>query len=88
MIYCDKRLWKDEWCHFGAGFIITIIASFFVGSFIGVGVAVMAGIAKEAYDQYKYQGADFLDFFTTVLGGISGMLIFEILSKIFNWISF
>jgi len=83
-VNCTKIPGKDKGCHFIAGFIIALIASVIVGGLVGFGIAVLAGVLKEAYDQYKYRGADFVDLFATVAGGAVGMFAFQVLHKFFE----
>ena len=63
---------KDKIYHTIAGFIITLIVGLYFGVGYGLIMGALAGVAKEAYDEYSYRGADFFDFFATLLGTFLG----------------
>lgn len=63
---------RDKLLHFIAGMLITALVAVVFARFapLAVTVAVLAGFAKEAYDEYSYGGWDWKDLFATVLGGV------------------
>ncbi len=70
----------DKLLHFIAG---TLIAAFFAlvipyTAGICVLFAAIAGVAKEAFDQYRYKGWDWLDLAYTMAGGF--------IIQIFAWL--
>ncbi len=79
MIDCNKIPYNDKGCHLIAGFTITLIIGF-IAYYLGFNNHVvyglvagsLAGAAKEAYDEYTYDGADFFDFFATIVGVFFG----------------
>ena len=58
----------DKIYHFIAGFVITLVMGLFTTLLIGLAVGTLAGVLKEAYDEYDYQGADVMDFIATLAG--------------------
>lgn len=69
----------DLQAHFWCGAILGFISYFFIGCWALVVVALIA-LIKEVYD-YKHPNhtADFLDWVATVLGGILGLILGEVL---------
>ena len=69
----------DKQAHFWTGSIIGFITYIFIGCWALVVVALIA-LIKEVYD-YKHPNhtADFLDWVATVLGGILGLILGEVL---------
>jgi len=70
---------KDKVLHVVAGFVITLSVGFiayYLGyeypQGYGVLAGALAGVAKEAFDEYRYGGADFFDFFATIVGVFFG----------------
>ncbi len=59
---------QDKVLHILAGLIITIAVGFALTVSHGVLAGVIAGLAKELYDQYDYNGFDFLDLLATYAG--------------------
>lgn len=69
----------DKKLHFIAGLCITCIAVLLcylcngtVKLWFGLGFGVIAGVAKEVYDQITYGGFDKLDMFYTWAGALLG----------------
>lgn len=58
-----------------AGFIIAAIVTIPFGLGWGIIAGLLAGLFKEMYDEYKYKGADFFDFFATIFGTFLGAII-------------
>lgn len=75
-IPCDKKL------HFIAGLIIAILGGVIIDPITGLSFAIAAGIAKECYDDWKYNGYDIKDMFATWVGGCVG---FAVVSLINYW---
>ena len=70
MIPTDKKY------HFLAGIIICfVVALIFKNPMFGLIAAVVAGLAKEAYDYYDYGKFDFADALATWVGGIAGYIV-------------
>jgi hypothetical protein len=72
----------DKQAHFFTGFILGFISYIFIGCWAILLVALIA-LAKEVYD-YKHPNhtADFLDWVATVLGGILGLILGEVLWQV------
>lgn len=68
---------SDKMLHFIAGMLITAIVAVIVPRFapLAVTVAVVAGLAKEVYDEITYGGFDFKDWLATVIGGVVMQII-------------
>ena len=64
----------DKIYHFIAGFMITLIVSCILEPVMGLVAGVSAGVLKEAYDKYSYNGADFFDLFATVVGSMVAVI--------------
>jgi hypothetical protein len=69
----------DKQAHFWTGSMLGFITYIFIGCWALVFVALIA-LIKEVYD-YKHPNhtADFLDWVATVLGGILGLILGEVL---------
>ena len=69
----------DKQAHFWTGSILGFVSYIFIGCWALVFVALIA-LLKEVYD-YKHPNhtADFLDWVATVLGGILGLILGEVL---------
>jgi hypothetical protein len=69
----------DKQAHFWSGAIIGFVSYIFIGCWAILGVALIA-LIKEVYD-YKHPNhtADFWDWVATVLGGILGLILGEVL---------
>ena len=66
----------DKLYHFAAGLIIGAAGAYFTGKpEIGVGLAALAGGAKELYDKHNGGTVEALDFITTFIGGVVGVLL-------------
>lgn len=66
----------DKKLHFFAGLIICIVISLiFKNPMYGLIGAVVAGIAKEAYDWYDYGKPDPMDCLSTWVGGVAGYIV-------------
>lgn len=70
----------DKQAHMVTGFIGGVAISCFLGFYAGVTLMAIIAFAKEAYD-YKHPNhtADFLDWVATVLGGILGLILGELI---------
>ena len=68
---------RDKLLHFIAGMLITALVAVVFARFapLAVTVAVVAGFAKEAYDEYSYGGWDWKDLLATIVGGVLMELI-------------
>lgn len=62
----------DKQAHFWAGLAICLATSLFAGPFVGVIIAVMAGILKEILDYFGKGTPDVLDAVATALGAAVG----------------
>ena len=86
MFDCSKIPYKDKGCHMVAGFVIALIVGL-IAYYLGfeypqsysVTTAVVAGIAKEAFDYRSYGVFDGFDMFSTFVGGFFGGLAVVIL---------
>lgn len=67
---------QDKVLHFGVGFTVGLVLAIFVSPSIGAIVGAVLGLAKELYDQYKYDGFDFFDLFTTIFGAWTGIFAY------------
>ena len=67
----------DKLLHFIAGMLITALVAVVFARFapLAVTVAVVAGFAKEAYDEWSYGGWNWEDLIATVAGGVLMELI-------------
>ncbi len=87
MIDCSKIPLQDKGCHLITGFSITLIIGF-VAYYLGFDnhvvygliAGALVGAAKEAYNEYTYDGADFFDFFATIVGVFFGGAIVVLLT--------
>lgn len=72
---------SDKALHFIAGMLITAFAAVIIPCFAPLAcvVAIIAGFAKEIYDEINYGGFDWKDLLATVLGGV--------VMQIFIWVS-
>lgn len=69
----------DKKLHFLAGLCITCVAVLLrymcygtVNLWFGLYCGMVAGVAKEVYDEYDYDGFDYVDMLATWLGAIVG----------------
>lgn len=62
---------SDKLLHFIAGAVIAAFFALVVPCTAGICAlfAAVAGVAKEAFDQYRYKGWDWLDLAYTIVGG-------------------
>lgn len=69
MISWDNSRWfaYDKMLHFVAGFMITV--------FFGMWINVLVAIAKEIQDEYEYDGFDWKDIISGIVGGIPVFLL-------------
>jgi hypothetical protein len=65
----------DLQAHFWAGLAICLAASLFLGSIVGLTVAIIAGIAKELYDMTGRGTPDVMDAVATIVGGLVGFML-------------
>ena len=74
----------DKQAHFWTGSILGFISYFLIGCWALVAVALIA-LLKEVYD-YKHPNhtADFLDWVATVLGGILGLILGELIWQLID----
>ncbi|PXX24236.1 hypothetical protein C7972_11638 [Arenibacter sp. ARW7G5Y1] len=85
------QLEKDKVKHFTAGTLSGAIGADIADGLSGgnrywriagsVTSSLLAGLAKEAYDEYKYSGWDNRDLAATVLGGVSIGITIDIFSE-------
>lgn len=68
----------DKQAHFWAGLAIMLAVSLFAGWVVGLAVAVLAAIAKEAYDALGFGDSDLMDAVATILGGVAGAVLYFI----------
>ena len=73
-----KKIPLDKLYHFAAGFIIAVGVTFFYDPVYGLVAGVVAGVLKEAVDEYRYRGADFFDMFATVAGTFTGLVLYRV----------
>ncbi len=72
----------DKKLYFLAGFLIALIGGILADPITGVGLAIVAGIAKECYDDYHDKKIEVWDAVFTWVGGCVG---FTVLSLINYW---
>ena len=74
----------DLQAHFWTGSILGFLAFLFIGCWALVIVALIA-LLKEVYD-YKHPNhtADFWDWVATVLGGVAGLILGEVLWQVIH----
>ena len=87
----SAQLDGDKVLHFGAGAISGIVGATIADKvsrgdpywrFAGaITASLLAGLAKEAYDENKYKGWDNGDLAATVLGGVTAGVTINIFSK-------
>lgn len=68
----------DKLQHFIGGAIIALIITLlFQDALIGLGVAILVGVAKEGYDfcHPDKHTCDVWDFIATAIGGVAGVLL-------------
>lgn len=72
---------SDKMLHFIAGMLITAFVAVIAPRFapLAVTVAIVAGFAKEIYDEINYGGFDWKDLLATILGGV--------VMQVFIWVS-
>ena len=70
---------QDKVLHALAGFAIALSVALLSDAIFGLIAGLLAGAAKEAYDEYSYGGADFFDFFATLLGTVVGVFTYGII---------
>ena len=73
----------DKQAHMATGAIGGLAISCFLGFYAGVAIMAIFAFAKEVYD-YKHPNhtADFWDWVATVLGGILGLILGEVLWQV------
>lgn len=65
----------DKLLHFIAGVLITAVVAVVFPRFAVLG-AIVAGLAKEVYDEITYGGWDWKDLLATIMGGaVMGLII-------------
>ena len=74
---------SDKGKHFGVGFAIALLFSIIFSPAVGFIVGTLVGIGKEAHDEWDYNGADFFDFFATLIGTTVGVFAYGILDILF-----
>ena len=70
----------DKKLHIFIGFFISL-TSVFIGIW-GLTLAILAGIGKEVYDYFDYGKPDILDFAATLLGGVIGWAVVQLLEAL------
>jgi len=73
-------MWKqtDKQLHFLGGIILALVFGLFLGIWAGLAAAVIAGLAKEAYDSLGFGTPDRWDAIATIAGGLLGFLLIMI----------
>lgn len=72
----------DKKLHMIAGFLISLIGGYFLTPLIGLGLAALAGLLKEARDKISGKGTvEWLDFIATVVGGLPPLAIYYLLGR-------
>lgn len=67
---------RDKQLHFLAGLSLALIVGSLFGPAMGLGAAVVAGVAKELYDMTTGRGTpEWADLWFTLAGGLLGSLI-------------
>ncbi len=66
----------DKQAHFYSGMAVCFAVGLFTTPFIGMIVAIAAGMAKEAWDMGGHGTPDALDLIATSLGGFAAFLVF------------
>lgn len=69
---------NDKIIHFLGGAVICLAVSLFFGGLIGLTVAIVAGIIKEAYDMTGKGTPELMDAIATIAGGLVGFLLIMI----------
>ena len=69
---------KDKQYHFAAGALIALLMGIIIDSVTGMGLAIVAGVAKECYDDYRYGGFSWQDMLTTWVGGCVGFTLLNL----------
>ena len=70
---------NDKKLHLLCGFAISIVAGSYTPA-TGLICGMVAGVAKEVYDEYDYGGFDYVDMLVTWLGAISGAGLVYVIS--------
>ncbi len=75
------KLPVDKIYHLLGGFAVSIIGiviavAMGISPVVGFLLGVFAGIVKELWDEHKYGGGDFFDFFMTTLGALAGLFAY------------
>lgn len=79
-IYLEKikNFWKfDKQLHFAFSYLIALTAMLFLG-YVGFVFGIIAGIAKETYDQITYGGWSWGDLLADSVGVILAVIVFII----------
>lgn len=79
MLIPTKWVAADKQKHFLAGLLIMIVSNVIFGLNAAMILVIVAAILKEIYDDYHTHKFDFKDIYYTVLGGMLGVLIIELL---------
>jgi hypothetical protein len=73
----------DKQAHFATGAIGGFIVTYFLGFIGGVSVITILALAKEVYDyNHPNHTADVWDWVATVLGGVLGLILGEVLWQV------
>lgn len=70
-----NALTVDKYLHFIAGLIVAAFFHIALGMEVCIAPVIVAGFVKEFIDEWRYGGADIIDFSATVAGGAVIQLI-------------
>ena len=70
----------DKKLHFIVGLLIAILAGFVIDPITGIGLSIVAGVFKECYDDWKYNGYDIKDMIATWIGGAVGFTLVSLMN--------
>lgn len=77
------KIAQDKKLHYAAGLLISGLLSNFLNVLIAVGIAVLVGAAKEAYDRITRKGTpEFADFLCTTAGALTWLLLYAVMEGI------
>lgn len=77
---------NDKLMHLLAGVAISLLFGWLAhDALAGFTVALVAGVAKEAYDYFGHGTSDFNDFIATAQGGAIGLIILTVIDFLGVW---
>ena len=65
----------DKQLHFLGGIVLALAFGLFLGAWVGLTAAIIAGIAKELYDMTGRGTPDVMDAVATIVGGLVGFTL-------------